>query len=445
MARSPRAAWAEASRPTHLVLFRKKSEKNEEVLSNMVGDKTPVREGESRSGLLRFKPGRGKKSSAMLHEQLAVAEADITENEADDLRKDESVELVVRNEQRSLPRPVPSQPDTAVFGTAPGGALPLPGGMTDYLRGIRDLAELLLEGERAQFRPPVQTLEKQTEIDLTWGLSAVGLSQDSRYTGRGVKVAVLDTGLDLNHPDFRHIDLDNCESFVPGVDSVQDGSGHGTHCCGTVGGPARPARGARYGVAPDVELIVGKVLDDEGSGWDDQIIDGMIWAADRGAKVISMSLGSWRNTGTPHNQLYQTIAARLAEEGVLTVCAAGNDSQRPGLIGAINNPAACPAAMAVAALDVNLRVAWFSCGATDNLAEIDIAAPGVDVYSSWKGGEYRRIDGTSMATPHVAGAAALYLEQNPNLSVSALRQLLRERSRPIQPPRDFGSGLLQAP
>lgn len=267
-----------------------------------------------------------------------------------------------------------------------------------------------------------------------------------KATGKGVKVAVLDTGIDLAHPDFsgRFPGVANTASFVPGSPSAQDGNGHGTHCAGIVAGPQRSSGGIRYGVAPDVTLLVGKVLSDEGSGYDEWILNGIDWAVDQGASVISMSLGSPRYPNQPYSQAYETVARLLLNEGVLIVAAAGNDSYRPFFIAPVENPAACPSIMAVAAVDRFRQVAYFSCAQMDNIGEVNVSAPGVDVHSSWTGSTFNTISGTSMATPHVAGIAALYVELH-RLSGRQLWDKLERTAYPLPGRQDYGAGIAQAP
>jgi subtilisin family serine protease len=259
----------------------------------------------------------------------------------------------------------------------------------------------------------------------------------------------LDTGIDFNHPDFagRFAGGNDTASFVPGVSSAQDGNGHGTHCAGVIAGAAASSGQRRYSVAPDAELLIGKVLDDGGSGFDDQILDGIDWAADSGAQIISMSLGSGRNSGDPYSDPYEVVAGNLLAmmPGTLMVAAAGNESARPAFIAAVGNPASCPSILAVAAVDRFKRVADFSCGQRDNIGFVDVAAPGLGVYSAWTGGGFNTISGTSMATPHVAGLAALLLEVQPDLSANQLWKRLGELCESLSTPEDFGKGLVQAP
>ncbi|WP_055526250.1 S8 family peptidase [Streptomyces graminilatus] len=282
------------------------------------------------------------------------------------------------------------------------------------------------------------------EQNATWGLQAIRATI-SGMTGHGVKVAVLDTGVDTDHPDLVGC-IEETASFVLG-ETVEDGFGHGTHCIGTVAGPAHPHQGPRYGVAPGARILAGKVLSNAGSGTDGQILAGMAWAVARGARVISMSLGAPVEPGELFPQTYEILARRALERGTVIVAAAGNESRRPGVVKPVGRPANCPSILAVGALDKALRTAFFSCaGINGQGGEVNIAAPGVDVHSSVPGGGYDRFMGTSMATPHVAGVLALLAQANPNASAADLMAALLAGALPLtQPVKDVGSGLLQAP
>lgn len=282
----------------------------------------------------------------------------------------------------------------------------------------------------------------------SWCLDLVGIPATyRRATGRGIRVAVLDTGIDLGHPDFRGRveEGTTAVSFVAGA-RVQDGHGHGTHCAGIIAGPAIPAGRRRYGVAPDVELLVARVLTDAGAGQDDGILEAMDWAVDQGARVISLSMGSVRGTVGSFSPLYERVARDFLQchPGTLVLGAAGNTSSRPRAVMPLESPAACPSILAVAAVDRALHVASFNCGGMDQ-APINLVGPGVDVYSSWTGGGYALSDGTSMAAPHVAGVAALYLELEPSLTAEQLWQRLESHALPLGRQEDCGAGLVQAP
>ncbi|MGW5968754.1 S8 family peptidase [Streptomyces sp. NPDC055186] len=282
------------------------------------------------------------------------------------------------------------------------------------------------------------------EQSFTWGLQAIRANL-TNLTGRGVKVAVLDTGVDITHPDLVRC-VEDTMSFVVG-EAVEDGHGHGTHCIGTVAGPKTPQQAPRYGVAPEARILAGKVLNNQGSGADGQILAGMAWAIARGARVISMSLGAPVRPGELFPQTYEILAQRALERGTVIVAAAGNDSNRPPSIRPVSRPANCPSILAVAALDKSITPSFFSNGGiNDQGGEINIAAPGRDVRSAAPGGGYQTMSGTSMATPHVAGVLALLAEANPNASAADLMASLKSGAFPLtQPVRDVGAGLLQAP
>lgn len=277
---------------------------------------------------------------------------------------------------------------------------------------------------------------------LTWGLQAVeiGRAQEIGLMGTGVRVAVLDTGFDVGHPDFAGRSV-TAESFIPG-EGPEDVHGHGTHCLGSACGPWAPPSGRGFGVAPGVEIFSGKVLGADGSGSDASILAGIDWALANGCQIISMSLGAdVREVHPP----YVTAGRRALEQGSLLVAAAGNNAGRaagdPGFVGA---PANSPYVMAVAALDQGLRVADFSARSLPHDGgAVDIAAPGVDIYSSWPRPElHRSISGTSMAAPHVSGVAAL-LSASTGLRGQALWDELTRTARPLEGAdvEDVGAGL----
>jgi subtilisin len=318
----------------------------------------------------------------------------------------------------------------------------------DYLHGYRDavnhlVAQLLGEGPANLHEEAIAAAIN--ELQATWGLQ-VTKAIASRFSGRGIRVAVLDTGMDLGHPDFAGRAVQS-QSFIANQ-SVQDGHGHGTHCIGTSCGPLRPQRLPRYGIAYEAEIFAGKVLSNQGSGVDSGILAGINWAVTNGCAVVSMSLGAPVQAGQGFSQVFEQAAQRVLAAGTLIVAAAGNESHRPTLIAPVGHPANCPSIMAVAAVDQRLRVASFSCGGLNpDGGQVDIAAPGLTVISTWpRPALYNNISGTSMATPHIAGIAALLAEANPNARGRALQSLLLQGAkRLLQPARDVGAGLVQAP
>jgi subtilisin len=279
---------------------------------------------------------------------------------------------------------------------------------------------------------------------FTWGLQATG-APNSKATGKGIKVAVLDTGFDLEHPDFAGRTIVS-NSFVQG-EEVQDGHGHGTHCVGTSCGPREVDKGPGYGVAYEAEIHVGKVLSNEGSGADGGILSGIDWAITNGCAVVSMSLGAATRPGQAFSRTFERVATRAMSKGTLIVAAAGNESdRRKGRTNPVGHPANCPSIMSVSALDVARAMAWFSCGTVDAVGAIDLTGPGFDVYSSWPMPlRYKRISGTSMATPHAAGLAALIAEATGARGFELWARLAQTARRLALPSTDVGAGLVQAP
>lgn len=315
----------------------------------------------------------------------------------------------------------------------------------DYILGYRDaidqLASRLLSGHETD--SDAQAVAFFDEATVTWGLQAVGVP-GSNLTGAGIKVAVLDTGFDDKHPDF--LGRSVTKKLFASQSSPDDTHGHGTHCIGTACGPLRPGGVPRYGIAGEAEIYAGKVLGDDGFGTDRSIIAGMDWALGEGCQVISMSLGAAVGAGDQPNEDYEQIGQVCLDAGTLIVAAAGNESSRPGLIAPVGSPANASTILAVAAIDRRMRVASFSCGGVNIGQAVDIAAPGVDILSSLPGGGYDRWDGTSMATPHVAGVAALIAQSDPKFRGWALwARLLQLAHRLNRQERDVGRGLLRAP
>jgi subtilisin family serine protease len=276
----------------------------------------------------------------------------------------------------------------------------------------------------------------------TWGVQAVRADASAR-SGRGIRVAVLDTGFDAAHPDFTGRAV-STRSFVAGEDA-SDGHGHGTHCIGTACGPRSPSTGPRYGVAHEAEIFAGKVLGNDGSGTDAGILAGINWAVTSGCPVISMSLGADVMEAHPP---YSAAGRRALQQGSLIIAAAGNNADRragePGFVGA---PANSVEIMAVGALDQALDMAYFSARSLPARGgQVDLAGPGFEVHSAWPmPARYHTISGTSMATPHVAGLAALWAEATGRRGLELWATLVQESERLAQPSVDAGSGLAVAP
>jgi subtilisin family serine protease len=290
-----------------------------------------------------------------------------------------------------------------------------------------------------------QAIHVLDESAVTWGLTATRVTE-SRWTGRGVRVAVLDTGLALDHPDFAGRPVVS-QSFVEGED-VQDGHFHGTFCAGTAVGNGRPERLPRYGVAPDAELFVAKVLDNKAVGKVGYGLAGVEWAIKHGCRIVSYSVAGPMPAGQ-FSQVFEAAAQRALAANTLIIAATGNSSKRPDSITGVESPGNCPSIMAVGAIDAQMQIASFSARtlAAANGGTVDIVGPGVGIYSSIPlPRRYGRANGTSFACPHVSGIAALYAEANPRATANELWQLLVNNVRKLDLDKaDAGAGLVQAP
>ena len=356
-----------------------------------------------------------------------------------------------------------AEPEQIMY--AIGGNL-ISGDTANYLQGYKEGVNNLVDSLSNSGVTPGQQLTASAFSDgaATWGLQATKVVS-SRYSGAGIKVAVLDTGLDLTHPDFAGHTITS-RSFISG-EEVQDLQGHGTHCIGTSCGPLNPpdpSSPMRYGIAYNAEIFAGKVLSNQGSGADGGILAGIDWAISNGCQIISMSLGAPTFPGTPFSPIYEEVAKRALNRGTLIIAAAGNESNRPGLFNPVGRPANCPSIMAVGALDAELGVSFYSNRSINpDGGGVDIAGPGgnafkpsfPEIYSTWTTdpravrppgpARYRAISGTSMATPHIAGIAALYAEATGKRGLELWALLMQNAQRLALQSVDVGIGLVQAP
>ncbi|WP_406157735.1 S8 family serine peptidase [Streptomyces sp. NBC_01005] len=283
------------------------------------------------------------------------------------------------------------------------------------------------------------TLDKSTKqvgADLAW---AAG------YDGKGTKVAVLDTGVDAEHPDLKGR-VAASENFTDS-DSTDDRQGHGTHTISTVGGTGAASGGKKKGVAPGADLLAGKVLNDSGSGAESWIIAGMQWAVDQKADVVSMSLGSPEPTDCTDPM--SVAAEELAQnKGTLFVIAAGNAGPT---LNTVSSPGCAPSVLTVGAVDRDDTTAQFSSRGPvigSHTLKPEITAPGVNISAAAAGGRglyaYQSMSGTSMATPHVAGAAAIVKQRHPDWTAQQIKAALVSSAKSDIPGdvRETGGGRL---
>lgn len=447
--------------PTHIVIFTDENDDNEGLLADAMGLKNAqeVSTG-TESGTRVLKAERKVASRTRpegivemeLYDGLGVAGADLVPSQAAALRRHDRVIQVIENAYRSRPRPT----DRKLLGanaldlTQPGLSPPagaLPGDpLSAYILGMKAALDELARAATL-YGSGVVTPAAAGGVggEIGWPLRMIGLTgAEHEPSGKGVRVAVLDTGIDVDHPDLvSKVDLVNTvKCFVPN-ETVDDRDGHGTHCAGVIAGPRTPGSGARFSVAPDAELLVGKVLGPTG-GYDSWILRGVAWAITQRARVISLSLGSQPEpNGYPAQ--YEIAAARALAQGTVMVAASGNDSARPTHVRPVSVPANCPSVYSVGAVGQGGRIATFSNEKVNSHpgAEVDFVAPGVDIFSTYLGGTYAYLSGTSMATPHVAGLVALYFEAFPELGAGGIVGKMKADCSPITPPQTYGSGLVR--
>ncbi|MDG4786677.1 S8 family serine peptidase [Micromonospora sp. WMMD1102] len=270
-------------------------------------------------------------------------------------------------------------------------------------------------------------------LDLSVAQIGAPAAWQAGLDGAGVTVAVLDTGVDQTHPDLAGR-VTQARDFSGSPDAT-DHHGHGTHVAATVAGTGAGSAGTRKGVAPGASLLAGKVLGDDGSGYDSWIIAGMEWAAEQGAAVVNLSLGGGPTDGT--DPLSEAVDRITADTGTLFVVAAGNE----GANYSVGTPGAARSALTVGAVDRDESLADFSSRGPrlgDEGLKPDITAPGVDIVAARAAGtgmgrpvddHYTAASGTSMATPHVAGAAALLAQAHPDWSAARLKDALVSTAR----------------
>ena len=329
-----------------------------------------------------------------------------------------------------------------------------PKSLKKFWAGLRNRREGATNSRLAQNVQHVW-LDSTVHVNLDRSVPQIGAPQAwaAGYDGTGVKVAVLDTGVDANHPDLAGR-IAETKNFSADSTSA-DGVGHGTHVASTIAGSGAASGGKYKGVAPGASLLIGKVLDHTGRGSFSDVIAGMEWAANSGADVVNMSLGSDEpSDGT--DPLSVAVNELTASTGTLFVVAAGNTGPKPETLG---SPGAAADALTVAAVSKTDSLASFSSRGPvpgdSSVLKPDVAAPGVSITAARAAGtamgtvfddNYTTASGTSMATPHVAGSAAILAQRHPGWSPASLKGVLMSSSK-VLPDGAYaeGSGRVNVP
>lgn len=290
------------------------------------------------------------------------------------------------------------------YNIIPGIALEIPAQALDKIREncqkkcyveLDQEAYLLAKQSGSRKPTPKPTPTPPPQI-LPWGIDRIdGELSWGTSTGYGVKVGVIDTGIDRTHPDLRAIVMGGVSYVAGTAGDYNDDNGHGSHVSGTIA--AQNNGIGVVGVAPNASLYAVKVLNSQGSGWCSDVLAGIDWSNAYRMNIITMSLG-----GCGGQSIHDAII-RADNNGIVVVAAAGNSG------GSVGYPAAFPEVIAVTATDNSNNIASFSSRGP----EVDFAAPGVSIYSTYKNGGYATLSGTSMAAPHVTGTVALLLATPP--------------------------------
>ncbi|TDD59397.1 hypothetical protein E1263_15250 [Kribbella antibiotica] len=287
--------------------------------------------------------------------------------------------------------------------------------------------------------------KRRTQLDRSVPQIGVPAAWKAGLTGKGVPVAILDSGIDATHPDFKG-QIVAGKNFT--AEPAGDGLGHGTHVASTVAGTGAASKGKYKGVAPGARLIDGKICDAEGFCTDSNILAGMEWAAvQQKARVINMSLGITDEPGV--DPIEAAVNRLTAQTGALFVVAAGNEGPDARTV---RSPGSAAAALTVGAVDKQNVLAGFSSRGPlleGSAIKPDVTAPGVDIVAAKAknaqigdpvGKDYLQLSGTSMATPHVAGAAAILAQQHPKWKAAELKAVLMATAHQQAGPTVFEQG-----
>jgi len=305
---------------------------------------------------------------------------------------------------------------------------------------------------RLKKNPDIAYIERDYEISITdtdtlpWGVDRINAEMvwngadggteviKGRDAGSGINISIIDTGIDYNHPDLAP-NYKGGYDFVDDDDDPMDDNGHGTHCAGIIAA-AFNQKGI-IGVAPEANLYAVKALDSEGKGYVSDVIAGIEWSVNHKIAIISMSMGS-----TSDSTALREACEKAYKAGVLLVASAGNKGYGRNK-DTVTYPGRYDSVIAVAAIDKHNRRASFSSTGP----EVELAAPGVRIYSTYPGDRYSIKSGTSMACPHVTGTAALVWYAHPEYNNTQLRERLHDTAEDLGPEgkdNEYGYGMVNA-
>lgn len=260
---------------------------------------------------------------------------------------------------------------------------------------------------------------------IQYGIRMIGAQSQWRETkGQNIKIAVVDTGIDFNHPDLVNRIKGGINFTTEDVLDYMDRNGHGTHCAGVIA--ASMNNDGIVGVAPEADLYAVKVLSDSGNGDISWIVKAIDWCIEKNINIMSMSLGI-----NSDNEHMRNAFLKAYQNGIIMICAAGNDSQGEN-IDTVDFPARYKETISVAAIDPQQNIGSFSSRG----AEVEVSAAGVEVFSTYPNNKYAKLSGTSMATPHIAGAVALIQAKavsryNRYLTTEEVRLILQMNSKDL--------------
>lgn len=325
------------------------------------------------------------------------------------------------------------------------------------LLGSENIESIHFVGKKIKLTPPPSEHTQIAGNQYTYGLRNLKVPElNKKYpqlTGAGIKVGILDSGIDADHPDLKgkvklFKDFSSEKSPVP-VDPFQ----HGTHVAGTIAGGT--SSGEAIGVAPQAQLIIGRIFDGEANSETVDILRAMQWMADPDENPATNDFpaivnSSWGDSDPyadrdPQDDPFCKVVDSWLNLGIIGVFSAGNSGSQPGSTGL---PAGCPNAFAVGATNINDQSPWFSSSGpaiwkSIQIVKPEIAAPGMDIKSAKPRGGYQDMSGTSMSAPHISGSFALLLQAKPTLTVEEAEKAMIDGAKDLGEPgkdNDFGWG-----